>query len=69
MNASKTFYDDIPETIRIPEEFIHKKGEIIIIIDEKTTRGKKKPLKEYFGILSDFPEREKQGEYEPRDVL
>ena len=69
MNAIKTHYDDLPETIKIPDEFVHKKGEIIIIIDEDIQNKKKKKLSDFFGSIPDFPERFSQGEYEDRIVL
>ena len=69
MNATKTIYEEMPETISIPREFVHKRGEIIIITDENMPSGKSKPLKDFFGILPDFPERLSQGEYEKRGVL
>ena len=69
MNAVKQLYNDIPETITIPKEFIHQKGEIIIIIDEPSQSKSNKSLKEYFGSIPDFPERSPQGEYEERENL
>ena len=69
MNATKTIYEKIPETIHIPKEFVNKKGEIIIIIDEDIPREKKKFLKDFYGAIPDFPQREPQGEYEVRESL
>jgi len=69
MNVTKKVYEEIPDKINIPKEFIHKKGEIIIIIDDDLSREKKKLLKDFFGILPDFPERPLQGEYEKREIL
>lgn len=68
MNAVKTMFDDIPEMIPVPKEFIHKKGEVIFIIDEDVTINKKS-LKDFFGVLPDFPERASQGEFEIREEL
>ena len=68
MQAIKKTYEDLPETIAIPREFIHKKGEIIIILEEELQGGPKR-LADFFGILPDFPDRFPQGEYEKRDVL
>ncbi|MCI0513079.1 hypothetical protein L0128_07710 [candidate division KSB1 bacterium] len=69
MDATKTIYQSLPETFLIPKAFVHKKGEIIILIDDESTSPKPRFLKEFFGILPDFPERSHQGEYEPRELL
>lgn len=70
MNALKTVYDDIPPTIRIPKEFVHKKGEIIILIDEPNdTKQSEKNLSDFFGSIPDFPDRAPQGDYDERESL
>ncbi len=69
MNATKTIYAAIPAIIQIPKEFVQKKGEIIILIDEELPRLKPGLLKDFFGILPDFPERAPQGDYEARENL
>lgn len=69
MNAIKTIFENMPETISVPRDFVHKRGEIIIIIDEDIRDDKKKSLIDFYGILSDFPERAAQGEYEKRDTV
>ncbi len=69
MNATTTIFDNIPETITIPKEFVHKKGEIIIIVNENISDVPKKSIKNFFGILPDFPERFSQGNFENRDFL
>ena len=69
MNAIKTMYEDIPEINKIPEEFVHKKGEIIIIIDEQFTHENRKKLTDFYGTIPDFPERFSQGNYEERESL
>jgi len=69
MNAVKQSYTDIPETISIPKEFIHQKGEIIIMMDEPSQLKSEKNLKDFFGSIPDFPERFPQGEYEERENL
>jgi hypothetical protein len=67
MNTVKKMFDDMPETIQVPEEFVHKKGKIIIIIDDQ---GRKKSfLKDFYGSIPDFPERSDQGDYEERTPL
>jgi len=69
MNAIKKTYDEIPETIDVPKEFINKKGEIIFIVEDEEQSGKSKTLKDFYGAIPDFPERADQGEYEKREEL
>ncbi len=68
MSFIKKVYDDIPENIPVPQEFVHKKEEVIIILQEDGD-NQKRGLKDFFGVLSDCPERELQGEYENRQQL
>ena len=68
MQAIKTIYDDLPGTINIPDKWIHRKAEVIIILEDETPKGKKH-LIDFFGILPDFPDRFPQGEYERREPL
>ena len=69
MNAVKQLYNDIPETITVPKEFIHQKGEIIIMMDDSLQLKSEKKLKDFFGSIPDFAERSPQGEYEERENL
>ncbi|MDP2983796.1 MAG: hypothetical protein Q8O92_10765 [Candidatus Latescibacter sp.] len=62
MQTIKTYYEDLPETISIPREFIHKKAKIIIIMEEDSLKNTKR-LVDIFGILPDFPDRFPQGDY------
>ena len=64
MHAIKTLYDDLPEKITIPKDLIHKKAEVIIILEDEV--GHKKKLGEFFGSIPDFPARAAQGEYSER---
>ncbi len=66
MKAIKAIYDDLPETITIPREFVHKKAEIIIIIEDSTYKKTKHKLKDFFGAIPDFPDRQPQGDYAKR---
>ena len=68
MNATTTFFNNIPETLTIPKEFVHKKGKIIIVKENKPNIPKKS-IKNFYGVLSDFPERFSQSEFEKRDLL
>jgi hypothetical protein len=67
MEAKKTIYSHLPETIQVPKELIHKKAEVIFIVDESKVDKKKVMLKDLFGMAPDFPAREDQGEYEVRE--
>jgi hypothetical protein len=76
VNVIKKVYDDLPETFNVPENFIHKKGQIIIIINEEKS---KKNLNKYwpedfinstYGSLKDDPMvRLDQGIYPDREIL
>lgn len=57
MNAIKKSYNEIPETINVPEEFINKKGEIIFIVEDEEQPVRRKTLKDFYGAIPDFPER------------
>ena len=69
MKCHKKIYNEFPEIISIPKEFIHKKGEIIFIADDETVESRKVNLKDFFGMIPDFPERSPQQEAEKRDRL
>ena len=69
MNAIKTIYNDLPKTIKIPKDFIHKKGEIIIILDDNIKKDKKNKISSFFGAIPDFSKRFSQGSYEEREAL
>jgi hypothetical protein len=68
MNTVKKIYAEMPETINIPKEFIHRKGKVIIILDEPPLK-KTSFLKDFYGSIPDFPERVPQGDYEGRVPL
>ncbi len=69
MNAIKKIYNELPETINVPEEFIHKKGEIIFIMEDDLQPMDNKTLKDFYGAIPDFPERAAQGDFEKREEL
>ncbi len=69
MNALKKTYTDIPATIKVPEEFIHRKGEIIIIVEDEIEAKSNKSLKDFYGSIPEFPKRAGQGNYEKRESL
>ena len=63
MQAIKTIYDDLPGTITIPDKWIHRKAEVIIILEDEAPKSKKYFI-DFFGILPDSPDRFPQGVYE-----
>lgn len=68
-NAVKNIFEDMPEIIRVPKEFVHKRCTVIFTeFDEEETIAKP-VLEDFYGALPDFPERSQQGDYETRDVL
>ena len=69
MNVIKTMYSELPETITIPKEYVHKQGQVIIMLDENIQCLNKKSLKDFYGAIPDFPDREFQGIYEKREEL
>jgi len=72
MNTLRQRYEDMPETIKVPRQFIHKKGEIIILTDSESKEavaGTARRLIDFYGTIPDFPERFPQGQYEKRDEL
>lgn len=70
MNAMRTTYEDLPETVTltIPREMAHKRAEIIVLVDESSAPAGKS-LTDFFGSIPDFPDRAPQGEYEKRESL
>jgi hypothetical protein len=58
MQAIKTVFEAIPETIEIPPEMVHRRGEIIIIVDDDVSTA---AIRTFYGSLPDFPERAPQG--------
>lgn len=57
MEALKTIYKDILSMIPVPKKFVHKRGEVIFIIDKAKRDNRKEYLKDFYGIIPDFPER------------
>ncbi len=70
MNALRTTYDDIPETVtlNIPKEMAHRRGEIIVIVDEAPVDHPKELLY-FFGAIPDFPDRGDQEAPDNREQL
>jgi len=68
MNTVKKIYENMPEIINVPKEFIHKKGEVIIIVEDDVPK-KTLFIKDFYGFIPDFPERASQGTYDERMAL
>lgn len=67
MNAKRIFYSHIPKLIHIPEEYVDKEGEIIILIEP--IKEVQSNIKDLYGSIPDFPDRDTQRDYEKRDSL
>ncbi|MEX2443590.1 MAG: hypothetical protein WD492_08295 [Alkalispirochaeta sp.] len=67
-NAFKTSYDSLPETISIPDEYVNKRAEVIILFENETP-ATTQFIGEFFGSIPDFPDRAEQGTIETRDTL
>ena len=69
MNAVKTLYKELPENITIPKEFVNKKAELIILIEDVKHTKRRKKLSDFSGAIPDFPDRYPQGEHDNREHL
>lgn len=67
-NAFKTTYESLPDKISVPDDYVHKRAEVIILLDEDPSPVTRF-ISEFFGTIPDFPERDEQGRYEIRDSL
>ncbi len=68
VNAIKTTYDSLPERITVPRQYVHKRAEVIILLDDDVVENSPS-LSDFFGSLPGFPDREPQGAFEVRDEL
>ncbi len=67
-DAIKTSYEALPETISIPQEYVNRRAEVIILLENEVPTETRQ-MSEFFGAIPDFPEREDQGSYEERASL
>ena len=67
-NAIKTTYDSLPERITVPRQYVHKRAEVIILLEDDVAEPLPS-LRDFFGSLPDFPDRGPQGAFEVRDEL
>jgi len=51
------------------EKYIGKDAEIIVLIEENSISRDNKTLKDFYGSIPDFPEREPQGDFEKRESI
>jgi hypothetical protein len=63
-DAIKTSYEALPETIAVPREYVNRRAEVIILLENEVP-GQSRFMSEFFGSIPDFPEREDQGTHEP----
>ncbi len=69
MKTKKTFYEKLPKSISVPDEFTQKKGEVVITVEDNAQKDKNKLLKDFYGLIPDLPERSPQGTFERREKL
>ena len=67
-NAIKTEYESLPETISIPRKYVNRRAEVIILVEDEAAPAARE-LKEFYGVLPDFPDRGDQDVFEVRDEL
>ena len=68
-HAVKNAFEDMPEIIRVPEEFVHKKCAVIFTEFDDEEVAAKPVFEDFYGALPDSPERPPEGNYENREVL
>jgi hypothetical protein len=56
-DAIKTSYEALPETISVPREYVNRRAEVIILLENEVP-GQTRSMSEFFGSIPDFPERE-----------
>lgn len=64
----KTSYEALPETISVPQEYVNRRAEVIILLENEAPTEARQ-ISEFFGAIPDFPDREDQGSYEERTPL
>ena len=69
MNAVKTLYKELPENITVPKEFVNKRAELIILIEDVKQTKKRRRLTDFSGAIPDFPDRYPQGKHGNRERL
>lgn len=76
MFAFRQIIDDPGEFIPVPPEVKHRRTEVIFLVQDTSTPVKASStepqdpgITQFFGSIPDLPEREPQGEFEPREPL
>ncbi|MCP5502574.1 MAG: hypothetical protein H7A25_21935 [Leptospiraceae bacterium] len=59
-------FDSLPEILEIPREYQNKRVELILWPLENIAQKTEDNILSFFGILTDFPERASQGDFENR---
>jgi hypothetical protein len=66
MEPLRLIFDNLPEVLTIPQDFQHKKVEVIFWPLEKNIFDVQDDILSFFGCITDFPDRDFQGEPELR---
>jgi len=67
MNAIRQIHESLAEMIQVPEEFRHRKTEVIFIaIEDSDSQADQTLLSRLYGAIPDFPNRDAQGDFESR---
>lgn len=62
MNAIRQIHENLAEMIQVPEEFRHRKTEVIFIaIEDSDSQADQTFLSRFYGAIPDFPNRDEQG--------
>jgi len=67
MNAIRQIHENLAEMIQVPEEFRHRKTEVIFIaIEDSEIQSDQSLLSRLYGAIPDFLNRDGQGDFESR---
>jgi hypothetical protein len=72
MEAIRQIYEQLPDTLTIPENLRCRRVEVILIALDDAPEARGLPpgfFEATYGSLPNFPEREPQGEFETREPL
>lgn len=67
MEAIKTTFEKIPDSIKVPSKLVNKKGKVIFLVEE--SNNSVKSLVEFYGMMADLPERDQPETYDSREIL
>jgi hypothetical protein len=62
MEPLRLIFENLPEVLSIPQDLQHRKVEVIFWPLETILSNVQDDILSFFGCISDFPDREPQGE-------